>query len=51
MKPVYIGDECTAEVEVLSKRDDKQIIILKTIVTTNNGETEVISGQAVMKKL
>ena len=51
LKPVYIGDECTAEVEVLSKRDDKQIIILKTTVTTNNGETEVISGQAVMKKL
>lgn len=51
MKPVYIGEECTAEVEVLSKRDDKQIIVMKTTVTTNNGATEVISGQAVMKKL
>lgn len=51
LKPVYIGDECTAEVEVLSKRDDKQIIVLKTTVTTNNGETEVIVGEAVMKKL
>lgn len=51
LKPVYIDDECTAIVEVLSKRDDKQIIVLKTTVTTNNGETEVISGQAVMKKL
>lgn len=51
LKPVYIGDECTATAEVLSKRDDKQIIVLKTTVTTNNGETEVISGQAVLKKL
>lgn len=51
VKPVYIGEECTAEVEVLSKRDDKQIIVMKTTVTTNNGETQVISGQAVMKKL
>ncbi|MDO5096582.1 MAG: MaoC family dehydratase [Peptostreptococcaceae bacterium] len=51
LKPVYIGEECTAEVEVLSKRDDKQIIVMKTTVTTNNGQTEVISGQAVMKKL
>lgn len=51
LKPVYIGEECTAEVEVLSKRDDKQIIVMKTTVTTNNGQTEVISGEAVMKKL
>ncbi len=51
LKPVYIGEECTAEVEVLSKRDDKQIVVMKTTVTTNNGQTEVISGQAVMKKL
>lgn len=51
LKPVYIGDECTAEVEVLSKRDDKQILVLKTTVTTNNGETEVITGEAVLKKL
>lgn len=51
LKPVYIGEECVAEVEVLSKRDDKQIIVMKTTVTTNDGQTEVISGQAVMKKL
>ncbi len=51
LKPVYIGDECTAEVEVLSKRDDKQILVLKTTVTTNNSETEVITGEAVLKKL
>lgn len=49
LKPVYYGDECTAEVEVLSKRDDKQIVVLKTTVYTSNGE--VVSGQAVMKKL
>lgn len=51
LKPVYIDEECTATVEVLSKRDDKQIIVLKTTVTTNDGQTEVISGQAVLKKL
>lgn len=30
--PVKIGDTVTAEVEVLSKRDDKKLITLKTTV-------------------
>ncbi len=50
LKPVRVGDKCTAKVVVLSKREDKQIIVLETTVTINDS-TEVISGQAVMKKL
>lgn len=50
LKPVRVGDKCTAKVVVLSKREDKQIIVLETTVTVNDG-IEVISGQAVMKKL
>lgn len=49
--PVYIGDHCVAEVEVIGKRDDKKMLTLKTIVTTNNGETEVVVGEAIVKKM
>ncbi len=49
--PVYIGDHCVAEVEVISKRDDKKMLTLKTTVTTNNGETEVVVGEAIVKKM
>lgn len=50
-KPVFLGDTCRAEVEVLTKRDDKQILTLKTTVTTNNGENVVVEGEAVVKKM
>ncbi len=49
--PVYIGDHCVAEVEVISKRDDKKMLTLKTTVTTNNGATEVVVGEAIVKKM
>lgn len=49
--PVYLGDHCVAEVEVISKRDDKRMLTLKTTVTTNNGATEVVVGEAVVKKM
>lgn len=50
-KPVYLGDTCVAQVEVINKRDDKQILTLKTTITTNNGETLVVDGEAVVKKM
>lgn len=49
--PVYLGDHCVATVEVISKRDDKRMLTLKTTVTTNNGETEVVVGEAIAKKM
>lgn len=51
LKPVYFGEECTAEVKVVSKNDDKRILVLETFITKNNGKTKVVSGQAVIKKM
>lgn len=51
LKPVYFGEECTAEVKVVSKNDDKRILVLETSVTKEDGKTKVISGQAVIKKM
>ncbi|WXJ94941.1 hypothetical protein MCACP_14230 [Neomoorella carbonis] len=48
--PVKIGDTVTAEAEVLSKRDDKKLITLKTTVTNQRGEV-VVKGQALVKKV
>lgn len=50
MAPVYFGDELTARVEVLEKRDDKHIIKLKTQVLNQDGKV-VVDGEAVVKKL
>ena len=50
MKPVYIGDTCTATVTVIEKKDEKDIIILDTVVSAGNDENVVIKGQAVVKK-
>ena len=47
--PVFIGDEVTATVEVIDKRDDKHIVTLKTTVVNQDGK-EVIKGQAVVLK-
>ncbi|MDO4794036.1 MAG: MaoC family dehydratase [Filifactor alocis] len=51
LKPVYLGEECTAEVKVVSKNDDKRTLVLETSVTKEDGKTKVISGQAVIKKM
>ncbi len=47
--PVFIGDELTAEVEVIKKRDDKHIITLQTIVKNQDGK-DVTTGEAVVLK-
>ena len=50
LAPAFIGDKLTAIVEVVSKRDDKRIIKLKTTVI-NQENVEIITGEAVVKKL
>lgn len=51
LKPVYFNDHCVARVEVVEKRDDKNMIFLDTTVYVNEPENVVISGRAVVKKL
>ncbi len=45
--PVRPGDEITAEVEVLERRDDKPIARLRTTITNGDGEV-VVDGDAVV---
>ncbi len=45
--PVRPGDEITAEVEVLERRDDKPIGTIRTTITNQNGAT-VLDGTAVV---
>ena len=47
--PVKLGDTVTATVAVTEKRDDKQIIKLRTTVSNQRGQM-VIDGTAVVKK-
>ena len=47
--PVKIGDTVTAEVEVLEKKDGKNIIRLRTIVK-NQLDQIVVDGEAVVMK-
>lgn len=46
--PVYLGDDITAEVEIVEIREDKKIIKLSTTCTNQDGKT-VISGLATVK--
>jgi acyl dehydratase len=45
--PVRPGDEITAEVEVLERREDKPITRLRTTITTQDG-TVVLEGEALV---
>jgi 3-hydroxybutyryl-CoA dehydratase len=45
--PVYIGDEVTATVEVISSREDKPIVTLRTVCTNQQRQT-VLEGEAVL---
>ena len=45
--PVRPGDQITAEVEVLSRRDDKPIGTIRTTITNQSGTT-VLDGTAVV---
>ncbi len=51
VKPVYVGERCTASVRVLDKKDSKNIITLETKVYIGSEENLVIEGKAVVKKL
>lgn len=46
--PVYLGDDITAEVEILELREDKKIVKLNTTCTNQDG-VAVITGQATVK--
>jgi 3-hydroxybutyryl-CoA dehydratase len=48
--PVKIGDTVTAKVEVTEKRDDRQIIKLKTQVLNQHGKIVIDGEAAVMKR-
>ncbi|MFM4703564.1 MaoC family dehydratase [Aeromonas bivalvium] len=47
-QPVFVGDEVTAEVEVISLREDKPIATLATRIFTQGGVLAV-TGEAVVK--
>lgn len=47
--PVYIGDIITATVTVKDKKEDKNILVLETIVT-NQSNIVVINGEAKVMK-
>ncbi|MHB2153629.1 MaoC family dehydratase [Calditrichota bacterium GD2] len=48
LKPVFIGDEIVAIVEITNLRNDKKIVTLKTICINQKGES-VIEGEAIVK--
>lgn len=48
LAPVYIGDTVTASVEVISVREDKRLLILRTDCTNQQG-TLVLTGEATVK--
>lgn len=46
--PVYLGDDITAQVEIVELREDKKIVKLSTTCTNQDGKT-VITGLATVK--
>jgi len=48
LKPIYIGDKITAEIALISLREDKPIATFQTRVVKLNGDVAV-SGTAVVK--
>ena len=45
--PIYVGDDVTAEVEVIAVRPDKPILTMRTTCTRSDG-TMLITGEAVV---
>ena len=48
LRPVFLGDDITAEVEIVELRDDKKIVKLTTNCYNQDGK-QVISGLATVK--
>lgn len=46
--PVFVGDEITASVEITNIRQDKPIVMLRTLCVNGKGQT-VIDGDAVVR--
>ena len=48
--PVFIGDTVHVEVTVVAKKDAKRILILDTVVSTQDGK-KVLAGASALKEL
>lgn len=48
VKPIFVDEEVTAIVEIISIREDKPIMTLKTIINNSLGEL-AIEGEAIVK--
>lgn len=48
--PVFIGDTVNVEVTVVGKKEAKRILILDTVVSTQNGD-KVLAGLSALKEL
>lgn len=48
--PVFIGDTLSLEVTVVGKKDSKRILILESVVCTQNGN-KVMTGLSALKEL
>ena len=47
LRPVFVGDEVTASVEITHIREDKPIVTLRTTVATQDGIA--VDGEAIVK--
>ncbi len=47
LKPIHIGEQLTATVEVIAIREDKNFVTLSTVVTNEQGEP-LIQGEALV---
>lgn len=48
LAPVYLGDDITAQVEIIELRPEKKVVRLNTVCVNQDGKT-VISGVATVK--
>jgi len=49
-KPIFIGEKITAEIELIEKRDDKNILTFKSNVYKEDGELAITGEEVVMYK-
>src|SRR4030043_70144 len=48
LKPIRIGETITATAKVIAVREDKHIVTLKTIVTNERGEEDIVGEATVL---
>ena len=49
-KPIFVGEKVLAEIELIAKRDDKQILTFKSLIYKENGEVAITGEEVVMFK-